>query len=465
MRSVRSADARGDVIVALATAPGRGAVAMVRLSGDAAFDLAARVGVDCSTPPRRAVRTTLHTPGSSKDKIDDSIVVLYKGPNSFTGEDTVEFSIHGGTQVASLLLSALAAVGARPALAGEFTERAVRNGKIDLLQAEGIADLIDARSRAMHRVALQQLSGALSNRLSALRSSLIEVESLIAYDLDFPEEDDGPISRDRVTGAATAVLDAIGQLKGTLPAAELGRDGVNVVLAGSPNAGKSSLFNALLGDQRAIVSEIAGTTRDAIEALVEHDPWPLRFIDTAGLRDSADRIEQLGIEVSERRLASAHLVLVCGESEESLLAAVKIVKGITTVPVIAVRTKVDMIPSGRLAFANELLAEVSAGVAVSSTTGEGLDELRMAITSSVHQLYPDPTEESPIVTRARHVAALEVAHGEILAFRDGWVRETLPGVVLATHIRAAVHSLDELMGAIDVDEVLDRVFRSFCVGK
>jgi tRNA modification GTPase len=463
--SGRSAELRGDTIAALATAPGRGAVALVRLSGTRAADIAARVGVGTLTP-RRMTRVRLHACDAPDDPLDDALATWFPAPRSFTGEDLLEFSAHGGALVSATLLAALVTAGARPALAGEFAERAVRHGKLDLLQAEALADLIDARSRAMQRTALLQLSGALSHRLAALRSALLDVEALIAYELDFPEEDDGPVPRADAVRAATQVITALDALAATLPAAELGRDGVSVVLAGAPNAGKSSLFNALIGARRAIVSEIPGTTRDALDVLVEHDPWPLRLIDTAGLRSSADALERLGIEVSTDRLAAAHVVLVCGDDDDSLLASTQAIAVLSPAPRIAVRTKRDLLDTSAPWSPSEALRAVThAAVAVSATTGEGLDAVRAVITNAVRTAHPDPAEELPVVTRARHVSALVLARNEVEQFRAAWERAELPGPVAATHLRAAVHALDELLGGIDVDEVLERVFRTFCIGK
>jgi len=453
-----SADRRGETIAALATAPGRGALALVRLSGPIAHAMAVRVGAPAGLVPRHATRAMLHACDAPDETIDDAIVTWFPASHSPIGEELVEFSVHGGAYVSAQLLAALMLAGARPALPGEFTERAVRNRRLDLLQAEAVADLIDARSRAMHRTALRQLSGALSRRLLALRESLLDVEALIAYEIDFPEEDDGPQPRARAVDAADGVLSALDALRGTMPAAELGREGVTVVLAGAPNAGKSSLLNALVGDARAIVSEVPGTTRDAIEVVIDHDPLPLRLIDTAGLRDSDDMVERLGLEVGARWLARAQVVLVCGEDGNALGAAEAAVESASGAPRILVRTKADL---GVAASS----ASPHAALSVSAHTGEGLDALRAAISVAVRAAYPEPPEEMPVVTRARHAAALARAADEVRAFRDAWEAGELPPPIAATHLRTAVHALDDLTGVPDVEEVLERVFRSFCVGK
>lgn len=435
---------------------------MVRLSGPEALGIAARIGVPRDVQPRHVTRVALFTPGSvggaeAGAPLDEALATYFPAPHSFTGEHVVELSLHGGSYVTATVLAALATAGARPALPGEFTERAVRHGKLDLLQAEAIADLIDARSRATHRAALRQLSGALSLRLHALREALLAVEALIAYDLDFPEEDDGPQPRARAVAAADDVVAALTALGATLPAAELGRDGVAVVLAGAPNAGKSSLLNALVGDARAIVSEQPGTTRDAIEVLVDAHPYPWRLVDTAGLREAADTVERLGVEVSERWLRRAQVVLVCGDDAVSLAAASRAVSALSDAPQVQVRTKADLAAAGA--------ATPPQAVEVSAREGSGLDALRRAIEEAVLAAYPEPPEDQPMVTRARHAGAIAVAQAEVAAFRESWAADSLPAPIAATHLRAAIHALDELTGALDVEEVLERVFRAFCVGK
>ena len=462
-----SADLRDDTIVALATAPGRGALAMVRLSGPSAATLAAR----CLTlthgtwppPPRRAVRARLHHADDPARPLDDALVTWFPGPRSFTGEDLVECSVHGGAYVGPAVVAALVAAGARPALPGEFTERAVWHGSLDLVRAEAIGALIDARTTAAHRAALQQLDGALTRHLEALRSAILDVEALIAYDLDFPMEDDGPLPRARVLAAADAAHTALARLLDTRPQAVLGRDGVTVVLAGPPNAGKSSLFNALLGESRAIVSEVPGTTRDAIEVLIDDTPWPIRLVDTAGLREAGDALERLGMEVSAQRLATAQVVVVCAETRDGLTAAATQIGGLTNAHAVGALTKQDVetAPTASVATSGALTTVV----AVSAVTGAGLGVLREAIRTAVRAATPEPTESLPVVVQARHTVMLETARAELEAFRGAWAEDALPAPVAATHLRAAAHALDELLGAIDVEEVLTRVFRTFCVGK
>lgn len=461
--SASGAELRGDTIAAVATAAGRAALAVVRLSGPDAPAIAARVGMPTGLAARAVTRVRLHQPDRPDAPIDDALVTRFAAPRSYTGEALVEFSVHGGAYVSATLVAALVAAGARPALPGEFTERALRHGKLGLLEAEAIGDLIDARSAAAHRAALRQLDGLLTRRLAALRDALLDTEASIAYEIDFPEEDDGPQPRSRAAAAAARVCDALAALLATRPQAELGRDGVVVVLAGAPNAGKSSLFNALAGAPRAIVSEIPGTTRDAIELLVDDDPFPLRFVDTAGLRETSDALERLGVDVSRQRLASAHAVLVCADDDAALGHACAVVARHTSAPRIAVRTKADL-REGR-AWSPPPGLDAAHALAVSAVTGDGLDALRGALRALARTLVSDPLEEHPLVTRARHAQAIEAARAEVEAFIDAWTAAALPAPVAATHLRAAVHALDELLGGIDTDEIIGRVFRTFCVGK
>ena len=302
-----------DPIVALATPPGRSAVALLRLSGRTAFAVAERCLAPWRPdPPRTVFRARLSTPAGAQ--VDDVLAVCFPGPHSYTGEDLVEISTHGGLLAPAEALAALVAAGARLAEAGEFTRRAVLNGKMDLLQAEATADLIDAsapaqdgaRSRSPIRVCP-------TDWMPCGQRSWI-LEGLTAYEIDVPEEDDGPVAPERVVRAWEGVRGRVAGLLGTAAEGERLREGALLVIAGPPNAGKSSLFNALLGADRAIVTEIPGTTRDAIEAHAVIAGFPFRLVDTAGLRDSEDQIEKLGIAVSRKYLEAADLVLFCDDS-------------------------------------------------------------------------------------------------------------------------------------------------------
>jgi tRNA modification GTPase len=388
---------------------------------------------------------------TSGEPVDDVLAACFPGPQSYTGEDVVEISTHGGLVVPAAAVAALVAAGARPAEPGEFTRRAVLNGKMDLLQAEATGDLIDASSPAQRRRALQQLERGLSDRLDALRQEILDLEALLAYDIDFPEEDEGPVSEQRVRRAWTVVRGRLADLLRTAPEGERLREGALLVIAGRPNAGKSSLFNALLGTERAIVTELPGTTRDAIEAYTAIEGFPFRLVDTAGLRDSDERVEKLGIEVSRKYLAAADLVLFCEETDDpgrdAFLSQVH-------APVVHVRTKADL--SAR--------PPVRPSDAVSVVTGAGLDALRKRLAEVAFGQLLALGDVEPVVTRARHRTALERALAEL----DGFWAARGAGVdaaAAATHLRAAVTALDDLIGIVTPDDVLDRVFATFCVGK
>jgi len=445
-----------DTIAALATAPGRGAISVVRFSGPSAHEIAARVIQPWPLTVRRATLCRIISPAGA-EVLDQALVTSFVKPDSFTGEDLVEISGHGGHYLPALVMETLISSGARQALPGEFTRRAVLNGKLDITQAEAIGDLVDARSSAMHRTALAQLDGGLSRRIAALRHQLITVESLIAYDIDFPEEDDGPISRERVSSEVEMLLMSLDALLATVPLGEMIREGAVVVIAGLPNVGKSSLFNALLGQSRAIVTDIPGTTRDAIESFLETERWPLRLVDTAGLREATDVIERIGIEVSEKYLSWANLVLACGDSDSSLSLTLRVLEGKTSAQVIRVRTKADLATADPLGTGYD--------VSVSAETGEGLPELIAKVDETLSSSIGCVAVDTPVLTRSRHIHGITQARAEVAAFAVAWEEAMLPAPVAAVHLRAAAVALESLIGAVSTEDVLDRVFSSFCVGK
>ena len=440
-------------IVAVSTPLARSALAMVRVSGPKVSVVAAALLSPVPSIARRATRCTVSD--SSGALLDDAIATLYVAPHSFTGEDLLEITTHGGVLTPTLVMAAAVAAGARIAEPGEFTRRAVLSGKLDLIQAEAIGDLIDARSSAAHTLALRQLDGGLSRRIGALRQQVLELEALLAYDIDFPEEDDGPLPRARIASKAEEVYSALNTLLATSGQGTLVHDGALVVLAGAPNSGKSSLFNALLGESRAIVTEVPGTTRDAIEAVLDTPRWPLRVVDTAGLRETGDVVERLGIEVSWRYLGRADVVLACADNNDSS-ALVAELHRLTDAPVVTVRTKADLLSEGD---------QFDAACAVSATTGYGLSTLLELIVDRLTMRHGVPALDAPVLTRARHQAAVTEAGEELRRFLDAWSGDLLPASVAATHVREAGRALGTLIGAVDTEEILDVVFRSFCVGK
>jgi tRNA modification GTPase len=444
----------GSTIVARATPSGRGALAIIRLSGPAVPTIA-RVLLDpWPAAPRRAVHAAVRDANGAV--LDDAVAVRYVAPHSFTGEDLLEITTHGGLVVPAAVMAAAIAAGAREATPGEFTRRAVLNGKLDLLQAEAVGDLIDARSAAAHRLALRQLDGGLSRRIAALRTRLLELEALLAYDIDFPEEDDGPVPRQRIAQATDDLLASLGALLATSERGTLVHEGALVVLAGAPNVGKSSLFNALLGEARAIVTDVPGTTRDAIEAVLDLPRWPLRLVDTAGLRETADTVERLGIEVSTRYAAQAAVVIACGDTPASLAVAMAAVRDRTCAPVVCVLTKADL-ATGE--------PPPDADVAVSAQTGTGLRQLLDLVEARITDAHGEPVSDQPALTHARQRVAVSRAVDELRAFAESWREDALPATVAAVHVRASADALGELIGDVRVDDVLEVVFRRFCVGK
>jgi tRNA modification GTPase len=444
-----------DTIVAIATATGRAAIGVVRVSGRHAHDIARRCLTHWPDAPRVAVLADVRDP-ANESTIDQAIIVRYDAPNSFTGEDIVEISGHGGLLSPPAVTALLIREGARQAEPGEFTRRAVLNGKLDLLQAEGIASVVDARTEATRRSALHHIDGGVSRQIGMLRDAILDLEALLAYDIDFPEEDDGPIPRERIDNAVTETQNQIDVLLRSVRLGEVVRDGAVVVLAGPPNAGKSSLFNALLGVERAIVHETPGTTRDAIEAVIEVNRWPLRLVDTAGLRDSNDEIERTGVQVSQRYLKGAHLVLICGEGAADLSLTSAAVRRLSDAPQVIVLTKADLRAGA---------TQTPHAVIVSAHQRTGLDDLVASIEQSLDAHYGSLDPDLPLLTRARHQSALTEAARELEAFCELRLARSVPASIAAVHLRSAAHALETLIGAVDVEDVLSRVFSTFCVGK
>lgn len=456
MTGVRSID----TIAAISTAPGRSAIAVVRVSGSAAGSIGAALGLRKLRQRRVSLRRVTHP--VTGEGLDRALVSWFPSPASYTGEDMLELSSHGGSIVPATLLDAVCAAGARPAEPGEFTRRAYLNGKLDLLQVEATLDLIDARSPRLRRAALFSLERGLSERVEALRTGFMEIQALIAYDIDFPDQDDGPIDRDRVGRAAERLDENLAAMLRLAPEGELLREGALTVIAGRPNAGKSSLFNALLGVDRTIVTEIPGTTRDAIEALVSVDGYPFRIVDTAGIHEFAERIEGLGIEMARSYLDRADLVLLCVDAsrEESADRIAGIPALLEERPgpdrVIRINTKTDLCSGFIRLPAND-------GIDLSVRTGEGLEELRSEMLATVYRGLRE-AEEIPLVTRRRHSRSLYRARESLILFRETWSAGHPPEIASA-HLQDAVIPLEEMLGVVTTEDVLDALFATFCVGK
>lgn len=467
---------RPDTIVAIGTAPGPSALAVVRLSGSEAFSMVGRLcpGLDATPEVRRVYLTRAKNPESGEG-LDQVLVTLFASPESYTGEDMAEISSHGGWLSPRLILEACLRAGARQAEEGEFTRRAFLNGKMDLLQVEAVLDLIEGRSRALHETAIHQMERGLSERIGNLRDGIIEVEALLVHHLDFPEEDEPPVPLEEIQRRAQSLEGVMADLLRTAPEGELLRDGAVTVLAGRPNSGKSSLFNALLGEERAIVTEIPGTTRDALEAVVSLGGYPFRMVDTAGLRRTEERIEKLGVEVARRYLSGADLILFCVEGERPLSVEEEgFLEEVGETPVVVVRTKMDEVAhgGGDGAGGEEALSQGRGGlvpgeegvVRLSVKTGEGLDRLRKVLPELVFGGLVRLGGEVPVLTRRRHTEGIRRAKEELEAFRRA-LEQDLPAEVAATHLRPAETALEELLGIIPREEILDRLFREFCIGK
>lgn len=452
-----------DTIAAVSTAPGRGGVALIRISGDRAPEIAAKLGVVGIEARESTLAVVKDASGRPLDRV---LATRFEAPASFTGEHVVELSCHGGALVPALLLDAACVAGARAAEPGEFTKRAYLNGKLDLIQAEATLDLIDSTSVAHHQSAMSQLRGVLSERVERLRRVLLDLQAALSYDIDFPEEDDGPVAPDRILALVNRVEKELEELLATAPEGERLRNGVLTVIAGAPNAGKSSLFNELQGFQRAIVTEVAGTTRDAIEVDISIDGYPFRLVDTAGIRADAEPIEEMGIEIAKGFLSRADLVLLCIEAgaaasraDRELIREAEAL-GVT---VCVVSTKADLDGLGASPLEGWSDAPSLNSIRTSTVTGQGIPDLREALLEASFAGLRAGGEPA-LVTRGRQIRALQAALAETRRFRSAF-GDGYPAEVASTHIQAAVITLEELIGATDLEDVLETIFKSFCVGK
>jgi len=449
-----------DTIAAVSTPPGAGGIGVVRLSGVGALEILARLFVPQRerTPPpsHRLVRGRVVD--ASGEAIDEVLAVAMRGPHSYTGEDVVEIHCHGSPPVLRRVLARCCECGARTAEPGEFTKRAFLNGRIDLVQAEAVAALIGARTESASRAALRQLGGRLSDELGELRERLIDVRARIEIMLDFSEEEID-LTPATVADDIGAVAARIGRLLASFEGGRLLREGVRLAIVGRPNVGKSSLLNALLGVERAIVTPAPGTTRDVVSDDLEIDGIPVVLADTAGLRASADPVEQLGIERARLEAARADAVLIVldgsqplGEDDRAALAEV----GGT--PSIRVVNKSDL-PSAWSPGGEDVPAPV---VRVSALTGAGLAELRRAIVQLVGAGDLDP--RAPIVTAVRQRDALARAR-EALDRALAALRGASTIDAAAVDIQAAVEHIGAITGEVTTEDILDRIFRDFCIGK
>jgi tRNA modification GTPase len=450
-----------DTIVALATAHGVSAIGVIRLSGPQAVDIIADLFP--SKDLRLAAGNTLHVGSLKHDGkvLDEVVVSIFKGPRSYTGEDVAEISCHGSPFIEEKIINACVAMGARLAKPGEFTQRAFLHGKLDLTQAEAVADLIASNTAASHQTALKNIRGGFSEVLKKLRDQLITFSALIELELDFSQEDVEFADRTQLYQLINTIDATVAELIHSFKLGNVIKNGVKVAIVGKPNAGKSTLLNSLLNENRAIVSEIAGTTRDTIEEVINIDGILFRLIDTAGIRESKDVIELIGVEKSREKMKEADIVVymfdVEGESRGELEAAVAQLREVNS-NYLLIGNKADI--SGEDAAAVKF--EGMEALYISAKTHHHVDALKERLVDKV--LQGQVNTESTIVTNARHYNALMQVSNAIRDVRTG-MENKIPGDLLALDIRRALHYLGEITGEITNDDQLDYIFSKFCIGK
>lgn len=449
-----------DTICAVSTPPGAGGIAVVRLSGPRALKVFSRIWKGRN--PEGMTSHTAHLGmlvDSEGMEFDEAVATLFRGPHSFTGEDTVEISVHGSRWIQRHTLEELISAGARLAFPGEFSQRAFASGRLDLAQAEAVADMIAANSKAAARVALRQMRGGVSRKLDGLRAQLLKLASLLELELDFSEEDVEFASRETLIGVCREILDEIKTLLKSFRAGSAIKDGIPVAIIGATNAGKSSLLNALIGDERAIVSDIHGTTRDTVEDTIEIGDYLFRFIDTAGFRNTDDAVERLGIERSRRAAASARIILdvIDGtDPSETFIGPTD-----EDVRIIRLINKCDALDAPYpLAQADE--KESPDTLYISAKTGLGIDVLQRRLEEIASQ--GAETDDSVLITNARHAEALALAARSAEVLLEG-LHTTLPADLLAQDLRQTLHQLSAISGEITTPEILNNIFANFCIGK
>ena len=452
-----------DTIVAVATAPGMGAIAVIRLSGVKAFDI-----IDALFPSKNLLEQQSHTMhvGILKDEenaIDEVVVSLFKGPKSYTGENVVEISCHGSPYIQQKIMQACVNKGARLARAGEFTQRAFLNGKLDLTQAEAVADLIASNTAASQKTALNNIRGGFSKQLSDMREQLIQFAALIELELDFAEEDVAFADRGKFYKLIQDIDASTTQLLNSFQLGNVIKHGVTVAIIGKPNAGKSTLLNTLLNENRAIVSEIAGTTRDTIEEIININGILFRLIDTAGIRShSTDVIENIGIEKSLEKMKTADVVIYIFD------ANTETGNGIKQQLELFNEADIKYLLAGNKADLNEkdFYTQRFRGIDdihfIAAKTNTGIEELKMLLYNTT--VDASVSADNTIVTNARHFEALQQLHKSLAAIKTG-LDNKLSGDLLAADIRTCLYYLGEITGEVTNEDKLDYIFSKFCIGK
>lgn len=461
-----------DTIVALATSPGvNGAIAVIRLSGSQAMQITNAVfkGKDLTSQPSHTIH--FGTVRDGEEVIDEVLVSIFKGPHSYTKEDVVEISTHNSRYIIERVVNLLIHKGARAAQAGEFTLRAFLNGGMDLSQAEAVADLIASENRASHEIAMNQMRGGISNKLQEMREQLINFTALLELELDFGEEDVEFADRAQFEALVSGLKTHIAKLIQSFAYGNAIKQGVPVAIIGKPNVGKSTLLNTLLNEERAIVSDIAGTTRDTIEEAINLEGITFRFIDTAGLRETADTIEAIGVTKAKEKVMQAKVLLYLYDDKDS--TAQEVVKQIKelyydSLIVILVRNKIDLYGGYHpnvmdTAIKDELFTHYTDSlVAISAKDSDSVEGLKRVLIEKIREMV---VEDQQIITNTRHVEALQHALDALEQVEQG-LAMLLPGDLLAHHVRDALRHISSITGDIDVDrDILGTIFGKFCIGK
>ena len=461
-----------DTICAISTAPGVGGIAVIRVSGNDAILITSRCWKGANIAEMKS--HTAHF-GRIIDKngdiLDEVVLTLFRNPRSFTGEDVIEIACHGSSWIQQQIVNTLIECGCRTAIGGEFTRRAYTNGRLDLSQAEAIADLIASSSRASHRIALNQMRGAFSNELSALREKLLEFVSLIELELDFTEEDVEFADRSRLLDLATLIKNKIDSLAGSFAVGNAIKNGIPCAIVGETNAGKSTLLNHLLRDDRALVSDIHGTTRDVIEDTITLGGTLFRFIDTAGIRNTDDTIESMGIERTFKKLNEAQIVLWVIDAntpfEKITELSQRILADSEGKTLITVVNKIDTLNDVRqqaiASFMNDIVGTQGTVAFISAKNSIGMDTLERTLVQCAAMPDTDNANEV-IVTNSRHYEALLHAGEAITRAIDG-LQLGISGDFVSQDIRECMHYLGEITGEITTDQILGSIFTRFCIGK
>ena len=462
-----------DTIVALATATGAGAIGVIRLSGNEAIAIADTIFKAHHAKPLAEVAThTVHLGMIEAEghQIDECLATVFKGQRSYTGEPVVEFSCHGSSYIIAQVMKSCLAKGARLAEAGEFTKRAFLNGKMALSQAEAVADLIASDSEASHRVALQQMRGGFASEIETLRGELLNFASLIELELDFAEEDVAFADRDSFKALLSHIKQTITQLVASFSVGNVLKNGMPVAIVGKPNAGKSTLLNALLNEERAIVSDIAGTTRDTIGEVLHIGGIAFRFIDTAGIRETHDAIEAIGVQRAKEKIAKAQIVIfLYNQHDDTVTDVVAFVKehyheGVFFV---LVHNKIDLYTEGVDTFDEQVrCALVGYNITLLTLSAKErvyLEELKQSLTNYAQQINKAAAGNT-VVTNLRHYEALQQALTAVERVEEG-LASGLSADLLAIDIRETLYYLGSITGAVSNDEVLGNIFSKFCIGK